>query len=70
MSAYEDAIRNTASEHAPWYVVPADKKWYTRLVVAAAIDEAMQGLNLQFPKVDSVGLEEIRKSREALMNEK
>lgn len=70
MSAYEDAIRNTASEHAPWYVVPADKKWYTRLVVAAAIDEAMQGLNLQFPKVDSAGLEEIRKSREALMNEK
>ena len=70
MSAYEDAIRNTASEHAPWYVVPADKKWYTRLVVAAAIYEAMQGLNLQFPKVDSAGLEEIRKSREALMNEK
>lgn len=70
MSAYEDAIRNTACEHAPWYVVPADKKWYTRLVVAAAIDEAMQGLNLQFPKVDADGLEEIRKSREILMNEK
>lgn len=70
MSAYEDAIRNTACEHAPWYVVPADKKWYTRLVVAAAIDEAMQGLNLQFPKVDAAGLEEIRKSREILMNEK
>jgi len=70
MNAYEDAIRNTASEHAPWYIVPADKKWYTRLVVAAAIDEAMQGLNLQFPKVDGAGLEEIRKSREALMNEK
>jgi len=70
MNAYEDAIRNTASEHAPWYIVPADKKWYTRLVVAAAIDEAMQGLNLQYPKVDSAGLEEIRKSREALMNEK
>jgi len=70
MNAYEDAIRNTASEHAPWYIVPADKKWYTRLVVAAVIDEAMQGLNLQYPKVDSAGLEEIRKSREALMNEK
>lgn len=70
MNAYEDAIRNTACEHAPWYVVPADKKWYTRLVVAAAIDEAMQGLNLQFPKVDSAGLEEIRKSREILMKEK
>lgn len=70
MDAYEDAIRNTASEHAPWYVVPADRKWYTRLVVAAAIDEAMQGLNLQFPKVDSAALEELKKAREILANEK
>jgi PPK2 family polyphosphate:nucleotide phosphotransferase len=70
MNAYEDAIRNTADEHAPWYVVPADKKWYTRLVVAAAIDEAMQGLNLQFPKVDGAGLEELKNAREVLMKEK
>lgn len=70
MAAYEDAIRNTAEEHAPWYIVPADKKWYTRLVVAAAIDEAMQGLNLQFPKVDGAGLEELKKAREILMKEK
>jgi len=70
MHAYEDAIRNTASDYAPWYVVPADKKWYTRLVVAAAIDEAMQGLNLQFPKVDNAGIEELKKSREILMREK
>lgn len=70
MNAYEDAIRNTASDHAPWFVVPADKKWFTRLVVAAAIDEAMQALNLQFPKLDSTGLEEIRKAREILMKEK
>lgn len=70
MNAYEDAIRNTAAEHAPWYVVPADKKWFTRLVVAAAIDEAMQGLNLEYPKVDAAGLEELRKAREILTSEK
>jgi len=70
MDAYEDAIRNTASDHAPWYVVPADKKWYTRLVVAAAIDEAMQGLDLQFPKVDGAGLEELKRAREILVKEK
>lgn len=70
MNAYEDAIRSTADDHAPWYVVPADKKWYTRLVVAAAIDEAMQGLNLQFPKVDGAGLEELKNAREVLMKEK
>ncbi len=70
MNAYEDAIRNTADEHAPWYVIPADKKWYTRLVVAAAIDEAMQGLNLQFPKVDGAALEELKNAREILMKEK
>lgn len=70
MNAYEGAIRNTADEHAPWYVVPADKKWYTRLVVAAAIDEAMQGLDLQFPKADGAGLEELKRAREILMQEK
>lgn len=70
MDAYEDAIRNTACDHAPWYVIPADKKWYTRLVVAAAIDEAMQGLNLQFPKVDGAGLEELKRAREILVKEK
>jgi len=69
MSAYEDAIRNTAAPHAPWYVVPADRKWFTRLVVAAAIDEAMQGLGLQFPKVDKAALETMMQSRETLAKE-
>jgi PPK2 family polyphosphate:nucleotide phosphotransferase len=50
MAAYEDAIRATASEQAPWFVVPADNKWFTRLVVAAAIVEALEGLKLAFPK--------------------
>ena len=53
MKAYEQAIRATAAKHAPWYVVPADNKWYTRLVVAAAIVEAMERLELAYPKVDA-----------------
>jgi hypothetical protein len=50
--AYEDMIRVTAAPHAPWYVVPADKKWFTRLVVAAAADESLDRLKLAYPKVD------------------
>ena len=49
--AYEEAIRNTASKHAPWYVVPADNKWFTRLIVAAAVVDAMAGLKLHYPVV-------------------
>jgi PPK2 family polyphosphate:nucleotide phosphotransferase len=49
--AYEDAIRATATKEAPWYVVPADNKWFTRLVVAAAIVDALAGLGLHYPKV-------------------
>jgi len=49
--AYEDTIRATASDEAPWYVVPADHKWFTRLVVAAAIVDALAGLDLHYPKV-------------------
>src|SRR5262252_1670975 len=53
MRAFEEAIRATASKHAPWFVVPADKKWFTRLVVAAAIVEAVEEFDLAYPKVDS-----------------
>jgi polyphosphate kinase 2 (PPK2 family) len=49
MTAYEDMIRRTASKHAPWYVVPADHKWFTRLVVAAAIVDTLSGLDLKRP---------------------
>ena len=52
MSAYEDMIRNTSSPNAPWYVVPADNKWYTRLVVSAAVVDALERLKLGYPKVD------------------
>lgn len=53
MAAYEAAVRATAAPHAPWYVVPADNKWFTRLVVAGAIVEALEDLDLSFPKVDA-----------------
>jgi PPK2 family polyphosphate:nucleotide phosphotransferase len=51
MQAYEDAIRKTSTPHAPWYVVPADHKWFTRLVVAAAVIAALENMDLAFPKV-------------------
>jgi hypothetical protein len=52
MDAYQEMIRHTATPHAPWYVVPADNKWFTRLVVAAAIIETLERLNPKFPEVD------------------
>ena len=57
MHAYEKAIRGTAAPHAPWYVVPADRKWLTRLVVAEAIVEALEALDLQYPTVSSAARE-------------
>ena len=65
-SAYEDMIRATAAPHAPWYVVPADKKWFTRLVVAAAVDESLDRLNLAYPKVDEAKKKELLAARAAL----
>src|SRR4029453_12863397 len=53
MHAFEQAIRATASKHAPWFVVPADNKWFTRLLVAAAIVEAVEKLDLAYPTVDA-----------------
>src|SRR6185503_16178217 len=50
MKAYEETIRNTATDYAPWYVVPADNKWFTRLVVAAAVIDALASLDLAYPK--------------------
>jgi PPK2 family polyphosphate:nucleotide phosphotransferase len=68
-AAFEDAIRNTATKHAPWYVVPADNKWFTRLVVAEAIIDGMAGLKSDFPKLDAAKLQELKKARAALMRE-
>jgi len=69
MSAYEDMIRNTASETAPWFVVPADNKWFTRAVVGAAVIDALGSLNLNFPKLDEKKLEDLMAARQALINE-
>jgi len=66
MQAYEDAIRNTAAEHAPWYVVPADSKWFTRIVVAAAIIDALDSLQLEYPRVDAAKKRELTSARATL----
>jgi len=69
MEAYEETIQNTATKEAPWYVVPADNKWFTRLVVAAAIVEALDDLNLQFPKIDDAKRKELGAARRILLRE-
>jgi PPK2 family polyphosphate:nucleotide phosphotransferase len=69
MIAYEEMIQHTATPHAPWYVVPADNKWYTRLVVAAAIVHAMDDLNLHYPTVDADKRKELKAARAALQHE-
>ena len=65
--AYEDMIRETATVAAPWYVVPADNKWFTRAVVAAAVIETLASLNLKYPKVGPGQLKELAKARAALL---
>jgi PPK2 family polyphosphate:nucleotide phosphotransferase len=70
MRAYEDAIRETAAPHAPWYVVPADNKWFTRLVVAAAVVDTLAQLDLAFPTVSPAKRKELAVARRALMRER
>jgi len=69
MHAFEEAIRATASKRAPWYVVPADNKWFTRLVVAAAIVDAVEKLDLAYPTVDAKKKRELQAARAALSGE-
>ena len=66
MRAFEEAVRGTASKHAPWFVVPADNKWFTRLVVVAAIAQALEGLALAYPKVNAQKEKELAVARAAL----
>jgi PPK2 family polyphosphate:nucleotide phosphotransferase len=68
--AYEDMIRNTSTKHAPWYVVPADNKWFTRLVVSTVIVDTLESLRLQFPKVDAPKLKELEAAKQGLLKEK
>jgi len=69
MDAYEDAIRATATPQAPWYVVPADNKWFTRLVVGAAVVSTLQELDLQYPKLTKKQRAELAAARAALETE-
>ena len=69
MAAYDDLIRQTSRPEAPWFVVPADNKWFTRLVVAAAMVDALDRLDLAFPKVEGRALKELHKVRKALKAE-
>ena len=66
MKAYEEMIRNTATKDSPWYVIPADNKWFTRLVVAAAVIEAMDSLDLRYPEVDDAQLKELAEAKNLL----
>jgi polyphosphate kinase 2 (PPK2 family) len=68
--AYEEMIQQTASEEAPWYVVPADNKWFTRAVVAAGVVDALASLNLKYPQLDDAQTKELKAARKKLMNEK
>jgi len=70
MAAYEDMIRNTATKEAPWYIVPADNKWFTRAVVAAAVIDALASLDLAYPKVGKEKLKELAVAKRALLAKK
>jgi PPK2 family polyphosphate:nucleotide phosphotransferase len=69
MKAYEEAIQNTATKNAPWYVIPADNKWYTRIIVAAAIIDTLGSLNLAYPTVEKEKLKELEDARIILESE-
>jgi PPK2 family polyphosphate:nucleotide phosphotransferase len=70
MQAYQDAISATAASHAPWFVVPADNKWFTRLVVVAAMNQALAGLDLRFPEVSNEARAELDEARRELEKER
>jgi PPK2 family polyphosphate:nucleotide phosphotransferase len=70
MEAYEETIRETASENSPWYVVPADNKWFTRVIVAAAVIDALAAMNLQYPKVSAAKRQELAAARKELLGKK
>jgi Polyphosphate kinase 2 (PPK2) len=70
MHAYEETIKHTATKHAPWYVVPADHKWFTRLVVAAAIVETLNSLDLAYPALSKEELKELDAAKQALLASK
>jgi PPK2 family polyphosphate:nucleotide phosphotransferase len=70
MDAYEDMIRHTATPEAPWHVIPADNKWFTRIAVAATIVDTLEELNLSYPKVSDAKTEELDAARKLLESKK
>jgi PPK2 family polyphosphate:nucleotide phosphotransferase len=68
-AVYQDIVRHTSTARAPWYVVPADHKWFARVVIGSAIVSALDGLNLRFPRVDAASLGEFERVRQTLENE-
>ena len=68
MQAYEDMIRETSTPEAPWYVIPADNKWFTRVAVAAAIIDTLDGMKLSYPTVSDAKLKELAEARKLLEN--
>src|SRR5205085_12523506 len=67
MKAYEDTIRNTATKEAPWYVVPADNKWFTRVVVASAVIDKLTSLDLAYPELGPDKIKELAAARRSLL---
>jgi len=67
MNAYEEMIQETATKQAPWYVVPADNKWFTRVIVGAAVVDALADLDLAYPKVGEDKLKELATAKSELL---
>jgi hypothetical protein len=70
MHAYEEVIANTSTPQSPWFVIPADNKWFTRLAVAAAIVDTLDELNLAYPKVDAQQKKQLEEARRVLQGKK
>jgi hypothetical protein len=70
MNAYQDMVANTATPRAPWFVIPADNKWFTRLAVAAAIVDTLEDLDLSYPKVDPEKRKELGEAKKKLLRDK
>ena len=70
MEAYEETIRETSTDAAPWYVVPADNKWFTRVVVAAAVIDALASLDVKYPVVGPEKLKDLAVAKQALLAER
>jgi hypothetical protein len=68
MKAYEEMIQETATKDSPWYVVPADNKWFTRVVVAAAVIDTLTDLDLEYPEVGETKLKELATAKKKLLS--